>query len=179
MPPSPPSPTPSDPSPGHLHGRPPSFASNPPTVSLNVLNADVAPDATAADPPPPNAPPYPPDGLPAAIDAAAALWIPLAARAWGEYRERGRGVLLLESDDLLAAAADDPTVAPPCTWVTATIIHRGDDFRGMLQRYDPRRQVMLIVAHRNGAEALFALECDGAQRPDPESCWTRAHGPAA
>lgn len=149
---------------------------------------DGASDPAMAEPPPADPVPFPEHLLPEAIDAATRLWESLAARAWEEFavRGRGRGVLLLRWDELREAAVTaaqarrrDP-IAPlpdvPATWVTATIIHRGDDFRGLLQRSDPTRQVMLIVGHEDGGEALFALESGPGGRPDPESCWRGRSG---
>lgn len=160
------------------------------------------PDHLDPDGPPAADPvPFPEELLRPAVAAAARLWEPLAARAWAETAQRGRGLLALRWDELKAAAAEleageagaadqagEPPhaldVQPPATWIPLTIVSRGDDFRGLLKEYDPRRQVMLLVAHDGGGEAVFGLECDGDVRPAPEACharWIRRHAgdPAA
>ncbi len=156
-----------------LHPRadgPPPFADARPEA-----DAEAAPDAAAAPPP------FPEHLLPAAVNAAATLWEPLAARAWAETARRGRGLLTLRWEELRAAAdaaraaADrgEPPPDPPATWIPVTIVSRGDDFRGLLNGYDPHRQVMLLIAHEDGGEAVFGLECDGDRRPAPEVCHAR------
>jgi len=139
-----------------------------------------APPPLAEDAPGPDPVPFPPALMRPAVDAAARLWEPLAARAWAETARRGRGLLALQWEELEAAAAttsagrDDAfAVQPPATWIPLTIVSRGDDFRGLLKAYDPHRQVMLLVAHPDGGEAVFGLECDGDVRPSPEACHAR------
>ncbi len=125
--------------------------------------------------------PFPEHLLRAAVDAAVVLWEPLAARAWAETARRGRGLLTLRWAELQAAAEvarsatdrGEPVPDPPATWIPVTIVSRGDDFRGLLNAYDPHRQVMMLVAHEDGGEAVFGLECDGHRRPAPEDCHAR------
>lgn len=126
--------------------------------------------------------PGPDDDLRRIIDAAARLWEPLAAAAWAGFRQHGRGAVLLEEADLLAVRGDAADV--PVTFLPCTIVHRGDDFRGMLLRSDPERQVMLIVRRRpradgaprpEGDELLLTLE-SGTDRPSPAECHARRGG---
>ncbi len=153
------------------HARPP--------VGLPVLNEPPASGPGAGpppEPPPPPAPPFPEAELRSAIDAAIRLWEPLAARAWAETARRGRGLLALRWHELreaAEAAGRGEDVDPPATWIPVSIVSRGDDFRGLLLQYDPHRQVMLLVGHEDGGEAVFGLECEGDARPTPEACFER------
>ena len=106
------------------------------------------------------------------ISAATALWEHLAARAWGQYQARGRGVLLLEHDQLQAAHSqlqDDTPITIEPDFLPATFIPRGDDFRHVLTTYDPERMVMLLVREADGSDTLLALEC--ADRTSPAACF--------
>jgi hypothetical protein len=167
----------------------PAAAAPRPDLTLPVLEgappAGMAPDEAL----PPDPLPFPDALMGEAIRAAARLWEPLAARAWEETARRGRGLLALRWEELRAAAdalaaaedagtptGDEAAVAedgPPATWIPLTIVSRGDDFRGLLKQYDPHRQVMLLIAHEDGGEAVFGLECDGDRRPAPAECHAR------
>jgi len=170
-----PPPEPGSPPPTGAPADPPAIRSD---VELPVLGGPVP----APSPPEPSLPdpvPFPEELLRPAIDAATRLWEPLAARAWAETARRGRGLLAIrweELRDAADAAARGVDVEPPATWIPVTIVSRGDDFRGLLQRYDIHRQVMLLVGHESGGEAVFGLECEGETRPTPEACFERRAG---
>lgn len=115
----------------------------------------------------------------ALVQAAIALWEPLAARAWRYYASRGRGVLLLGAAELLEEASRQRrglgTGLEP-GFVSAEDVPRGDDFRPLLVGYDPARQVVLLVQRADGEETLLTLTSDETARPDPETCYRRLEG---
>ncbi|MBT8485364.1 MAG: hypothetical protein HKO59_02930 [Phycisphaerales bacterium] len=115
------------------------------------------------------------------IDAAIALWEQIAAFAWEGNTRHGRGVVLVEERELQEAAAtfargETPTLTP--TYFPASGVPRGDDFSGVLNAYDPAREVMLLVKQPDGSETLLALHAAGEERPTPERCFAqrRARG---
>ena len=100
--------------------------------------------------------------------AAVALWEPLAAAAWRHYERLGKGILLIDEDQLQAGGDPAPGFVP------SSIIPRGDDFRPLLHAYDPTREILLLVRRVDGEEILLRLESTADTRPAPETCARRA-----
>ena len=108
------------------------------------------------------------------LRAALQLWEVLGRFAWAECGRRGPGVVLIDHDDLLAAArAEAPAgqaPTPAMSYVPATHVPRGDDFAALIGRYDPGRQVLLLVGTRGGDEQMLVLEPADESRPSPPQC---------
>ena len=106
------------------------------------------------------------------IAAATDLWDYLAARAWGNYRSHGRGVLMLEADQLQTArqqqAAGEPITVEP-DFLPLHYVPSGDDFRPLILQYDPERQALLLIRLSDNSDQLIALEPH--DRLAPEACF--------
>jgi hypothetical protein len=100
------------------------------------------------------------------LAAAMEHWERIARFAWARHEECGRGVVLVQRDDLLA----DDNEGMALSYVPLEIIPRGDDFRGVISDYEPIRQVVLMVGDDNGDEQLLVLEPAGTGRPPPPEC---------
>lgn len=98
--------------------------------------------------------------------AAMALWDDLAAYAWSAFCRSGRGVVLIDRADLSAAARTGGP-APPLSYVPVGLIPSGDDFASIISRYDPRREVALLVGDQGGDEQLLVLSPAGRDRRAP------------
>ena len=95
-----------------------------------------------------------------AVRAAMRLWESLAALAWEEYRRLGRGLLVVDRDDLLAAHTRHDREAAAeriATYFPADGVPRGDDYRGVLEQYDPRTQILVLIGRRLYFQILIII----------------------
>jgi hypothetical protein len=121
----------------------------------------------------------------AELRAAIELWEEAAAFAWDQFLALGRGVVLIDQEELFAAQrikAGGGTAEPTLAYVPLTHIPPGADFRRPILEYDPRRQIVLLVRSIDGDEAgaddgsdtadlrLYVIEASEQGRPTPEKC---------
>lgn len=106
------------------------------------------------------------------------LWEHLAAFAWEQHLTEGKGVVLAEHDELLAAAARVSKGESSSLWlgyIGASEVPPGDDFLKIILESDPKKQVLLLVRHgesdREEDEQLYLLEPAESGRPSPQECY--------
>ena len=106
------------------------------------------------------------------MNAARAQWPALAAFAWDRYLAQGRGALVVAASDLRTATSADAHLDP--SYVPVDWVPKGDDYRPLMNQYEPEHEVLLIVTDEEGGDRLLRLRSDGARHPDPEQCWRRS-----
>ncbi|HRP62940.1 MAG TPA: hypothetical protein PK400_06590 [Phycisphaerales bacterium] len=111
------------------------------------------------------------------LNAAMALWEPLAAFAWDCYLVCGPGVLVVDEQTLLLTAAQHEagrSVPIQPGYAPLTDIPPGDDFIRIVKTYNPRRQIVLMVIAGEAdsmREQLLVLEAGDGGRPTPPECF--------
>lgn len=111
------------------------------------------------------------------LKAAMALWEPLAAFAWDCYLVCGPGVIVIDRQTLLLAAAQHETGRPATIqpgYAPLTDIPPGDDFIHVVKTYNPRKQIVLMVVAGESdsmEEHLLVLEAGEGGRPTPPECF--------
>jgi hypothetical protein len=116
------------------------------------------------------------------VQAVIELWEPLAAFAWEQQLAFGRGVVVIEQDELNAARAarlGGSPHQPVIGYVPVTSIPPGDDFRRVVAGYEPERQIAIVIRPRGGDvegadDRLYVLEAADHGRPSPRECCLRA-----
>ncbi|MCH2132329.1 MAG: hypothetical protein MK116_01135 [Phycisphaerales bacterium] len=115
-----------------------------------------------------------PGNTTALIDAASANWDRIAEFAWKSYRLGGPGAVLVLGEDLLRAgleAGPGGESSPaeggllPMNYFAREDIPPGDDFRSLMDTYDPETQVVLMVGSPEGEQVLVLEARDGGRRP--------------
>jgi hypothetical protein len=116
----------------------------------------------------------------AELRAAIALWDSIAAFAWEQSLALGRGVVLAQGEQLIAAQqqqSTDEAVTLPLGYVPMLDVPSGDDFLQIIANYDMTRQIVLLIGTVDRAggeddEQLLVLEAseDGG-RATPEECF--------
>lgn len=106
------------------------------------------------------------------------LWEHLAAFAWEQHLTEGKGVVLADHDELLAAAEQvrgGESSALSLGYVGASEVPPGDDFLKIILESDPKKHVLLLVRHddneREEDEQLYVLEPADSGRPSPRECY--------
>ena len=97
------------------------------------------------------------------IAAASAHWDQIAGFAWGSHSVSGRGAVLVLESDLLA----DGSTPLPLNYFAREDIPPGDDFRSLMDTYEPGSQVMLMIGGAAGEQVLVIEAREGLRaRPD-------------
>ena len=109
-----------------------------------------------------------PDDATPLIEAASACWEQLAGFAWRSYRLSGPGAVLALVEDLMRVGSGDPGAEVPLNYFARDDIPAGDDFRSLMDTYDPSCQVMLMVGSDQGEQVLI-LEARQGLRRRPDS----------
>lgn len=102
----------------------------------------------------------------------------VAAEGWKQYREHGRGTLVVDQDQWLEVLRSDlEDKSFPCSYLSGEAATQTMEFgpfrRGfhqLLEDYDPNREVVLSVHHHPGDMVscyLFASD------PTPKECYER------
>jgi len=120
-------------------------------------------------------------GPPGPAGHALAAWEPLAAFAWRSYERRGRGLVLAHEQTIerLARTPDDPAARSALAFVELFKVPAADDFRPLMEAYDPEREVLVLVGIGDeGEEVLLRLAARSGDRPAPPAC-AAADGDAA
>ena len=72
--------------------------------------------------------------------------------------------------DLVAAAESDPDEAVlPMNYFAREDVPSGDDFRSLMDNYQPESQVMLMIGGLADGEQVMILEASDGQRVRPDS----------
>ncbi|MBG82961.1 MAG: hypothetical protein CMJ40_00270 [Phycisphaerae bacterium] len=104
------------------------------------------------------------------ISSASACWNQIARFSWDSYRLSGRGAVLVLGQDLVAAAASDVGEAVlPMNYFAREDVPSGDDFRSLMDTYEPESQVMLMIGGLEDGEQVMILEASDGQRARPDS----------
>lgn len=119
------------------------------------------------------------DDLSPQLRAAITLWEPLAAYAWEQTLTFGRGVVVLQQDEMMDAAEamrEGQPISLTPGFVPMQEVPSGDDFLQIIAGYDVKKQIVLLIGRsdRDGAEddeQLIVLEANESGRPLPEECF--------
>lgn len=104
------------------------------------------------------------------IKAASACWDHIAAFAWRSYQLAGRGAVLVLAEDLKQSGAEMAALEDlPLNYFAREDVPSGDDFRSLMDTYDPHTQVMLMIGGIESGEQVFVLEAAEGQRVRPDS----------
>ena len=96
----------------------------------------------------------------------------LAACAWANYQKEGRGALFVDKQQWMTVIRSDQWKEEeelfPCHYyaqgqefdaVDVTLLREG--FRGMVEKYDPRKYVVLLVQHHPGEQlSAYLVQSD-------------------
>ena len=102
--------------------------------------------------------------LQSVLAAASDCWDHLAAFAWRSYAVSGPGAVLVLKQDLLATEGGPP----PMNYFAREDIPPGDDFRSLMDTYQPASQVMLMIGSPEG-EQVLVIEAQEGLRARPDS----------
>lgn len=104
------------------------------------------------------------------ISAASSSWNEIARFSWNSFQMSGRGAVLVLAEDLLRAAhsgSDKPDL--PMNYFAREDVPSGDDFRSLMDTYEPDTQVMLMIGGLGDAEQVMIMEASDGQRARPDS----------
>ena len=99
-------------------------------------------------------------------------WPAAAAFAWQQYREQGRGCLVID-----AAKAKDPPPGEshlfgetPGAYVPYRVVRAtgDDDVKRMVKEYDPRLEVVFVLLRQDGGASSYRLHIRNRETP-PEA----------
>ncbi|MCZ6835947.1 MAG: hypothetical protein O7G85_09255 [Planctomycetota bacterium] len=113
-----------------------------------------------------------PDSIPPEIAMARKHWPALAAYAWNQSLTIGRGAVLMHRHDLVNAEASTETLS--MSYVPLEYVPKGDDYRALMNQYDPKVELLLILIDEGRDDQLLRLQSQGDSHPTPESCWSRS-----
>ena len=89
------------------------------------------------------------------VEAAMARWPSLHEFARRSHELSGPGAVLVERDALRSTPVEDEL---PMNYIAAGDVPAGDDFRPLMLRIEPHRQVMLILGGDGLDETVLVLE---------------------